>query len=87
MSAPSPRSSLTQLSQLDPALPESLDQRLIKPIADRELVQVGPGRITEPFHVNHHDRAVNRKLLMHSTSPLTDTAGPTLSVVYRAKIA
>jgi len=71
---------------LDPAPPESLDQRVIESIADRELVQVGPVRITEPFHVNNHDRAMNRKLLVHSTSPLTDTAGPTLSVVHRAKL-
>ena len=59
MSAPSPRSSLTQLSQPIPLSAKASSQRLIQGLADRELVQVGPGRVTEPFHVNHHDRAVN----------------------------
>ena len=44
----------------DPASRERLSQRLIQGLADSELIQVGPGRVTEPFHVNHHDRAVNR---------------------------
>ena len=46
-------------SPADPALRESTSQRLIQRLADRELVQVGPGGVTEPFHIHHHDRAVN----------------------------
>jgi hypothetical protein len=42
-----------------PALGKCLRQRLIQRLADRELIQAGPSRITEPFHVNNNDRAVN----------------------------
>ena len=63
------------VSPCDAASPEGLDHRFIEPVPDRELVQIGPGRITEPFHVNHHDRTVNRKPLMHNASPSRASSG------------
>lgn len=49
---------------------------LIEPVTDRKLIQIGPARITEPLHVNDHDRAMNRVLqLTHRASPLIGTTG------------
>ncbi|SRR6478736_7250003 len=59
----------------DPALPEGIRQRPVQSFSDRKLVQVGPGSIAEAFHVNHHDRTVNWKLLTHSASPLIGSLG------------
>nr|WP_235921959.1 hypothetical protein [Lentzea tibetensis] len=49
----------------DACLGERLLQRLVHRLADHELVRVGPGRITEPLHVDHHHRPVHRFVPAH----------------------
>ena len=58
-------------SPVDVALSEDLPEGVIQPAPNSELVQIGPGGVTETLHVDDHDRAVKReRRLVQRASPL-----------------